>query len=415
MRRLKSFLVFAFTLVFLLSLTGVAKAESKEELQMEIETLKKKLQELDERLEKTEKAQTKQETALTDKEKETFKDMEKVVKLLKGWKLGGLWYISYQNGEKNDKSYNQFVLKRGYINIEKEILPWLSFRVTPDINATTADSKTSNLDGSVVLRLKYAYAKFNIPEFAFFTKPFVEVGMVHMPWLDFEEHVNFYRCQDTMFIERNSIFNSSDIGITFATLLGGTMPEDYQNKVNHYYAGKYGSMSFGIYNGTGYHASEKNRNKVFEGRLTVRPLPEYVPGLQLSYFGLVGKGNKDTNPDWNVNLGMISYEHEYFVVTGQYYAGKGRQDGNDEYSKKGYSFFTEIKPHKKFSIIGRYDYFDPNKDTKDDENRRYIVGVAYHLDKPHKNMLVLDYDKVEYKQKGKPDDDRVQLTLQLSF
>jgi len=30
-------------------------------------------------------------------------------------------------------------------------------------------------------------------------------------------------------------------------------------------------------------------------------------------------------------------------------------------------------------------------------------------------MLVLDYDKVEYKQKGTKDDKRVQLTLQLSF
>lgn len=413
MRRLKIIMIFIFTLVFLLSLAGFTNAETKEELQKEIETLKKKLQELESRVEKTEKVQTKQETVLTEKEKETMKEAEKIIKALKGWKFGGLWYISYQNGEKDGKSYNQFVLKRGYINIYKQILPWFSVRVTPDI--VTADDKTSNLAGSVMLRLKYAYAKFDIPEFAFFTKPFVEVGMVHMPWLDFEEHVNFYRCQDTMFLERNSLFNSADIGITFVSLFGGTMPEEYQKKVNSYYPGKYGSMSFGIYNGGGYHASEKNKNKVFEGRLTLRPLPDIVPGLQLSYFGIVGKGNKDTNPDWNVNLGFVSYEHEYFTVTGQYYVGKGNQKGDDENSKKGYSFFAEIKPHKKFSILGRYDYFDPNKDVKDNENKRYIVGVAYHIDKPHKNMVVLDYDKVDYKQKGKPDDDRVQLTLQLSF
>lgn len=413
MKRLKLILSFVFTLVFLFSLTGLSKAETKEEIQKEIDTLKKRLQELESRVEKAEKAQAKQEAALSEKEKETLKEAEKVIKAIKGWKLGGLWYISYQNGEKDGKTYSQFALKRGYINIQKEILPWFSFRVTPDI--TTADDKTSNLAGSVVLRLKYAYAKFDIPEFAFFTKPFVEVGMVHMPWLDFEEHVNFYRCQDTMFLERNGIFNSADMGITFVSLLGGTMPEDYQNKVNHYYPGKYGSISFGIYNGGGYHASEKNKNKVFEGRLTVRPLPDIVPGLQLSYFGITGKGNKDTNPDWNVNLGMISYEHEYFTVTGQYYAGKGNQKGDDENSKKGYSFFAEIKPHKKFSLFGRYDYFDPNKHVNDDENKRYIAGVAYHIDKPHKNMLVLDYDKVDYKQKGKPDDDRIQLTLQLSF
>jgi hypothetical protein len=247
------------------------------------------------------------------------------------------------------------------------------------------------------------------------TKPFVEVGAVHMPWLDFEEHINFYRLQDTMFIERNGNFNSADIGVTFVTLLGDEMPKEYQEKVSSYYPGRYGSMSFGLYNGGGYHASEKNQNKPFEARLTLRPLPDVIPGLQFSYFGIWGKGNKDANPDWNVNLGMASFEHEYVILTGQYYKGKGNQGGSDENDKDGYSFFAEIKPHKKFSLIGRYDYFDPNDDADDDENSRYIAGIAYHIDKPHKNMLLLDYDTVDYKQSGKTDDKRIQLTLQVAL
>jgi hypothetical protein len=160
---------------------------------------------------------------------------------------------------------------------------------------------------------------------------------------------------------------------------------------------------------------KNNRNKVLEGRLTLRPLPDLIPGLQFTYFGITGKGNKDTNPDWNVNLGFVSYEHEYVVLTGQYYKGKGNQSGEDEYDKDGYSFFTEIKPHKKFSLIGRYDYFDPNDDISKDENKRYIVGVAYHIDKRHKNMVVLDYDYVNYKDNSKKDDKRVQLTLQVAL
>jgi hypothetical protein len=111
----------------------------------------------------------------------------------------------------------------------------------------------------------------------------------------------------------------------------------------------------------------------------------------------------------------VSFEHEYVVLTGQYYWGKGNQKGDDEFDKKGYSFFAELKPHKKFSIIGRYDYFDPNTDKKDDANRRYIAGIAYHIDKPHKNMVLLDYDTVDYKQPGKTDDKRIQLTLQVAL
>jgi hypothetical protein len=225
-----------------------------------------------------------------------------------------------------------------------------------------------------------------------------------------------------MFIERNGIFNSADIGLTFSSLLGGYVNEDYQKNVNNAYAGRYGSVQAGIYDGGGYAASEKNRNKVFEGRLTVRPLPDIIPGLQFTYFGTTGKGNTDKKPAWTTNIAFGSYESEPVVLTGQYYKGKGQQNGANEIKKDGYSFFTELKlynmfknPINKFSVIGRYDHFDPNTDNQDDENSRYIAGVAYYLDKPHKNMVLLDYDTVNYKQAGKSDDKRVQLTLQVAF
>jgi hypothetical protein len=174
-------------------------------------------------------------------------------------------------------------------------------------------------------------------------------------------------------------------------------------------------MSVGIYNGAGYHASEKNQNKPIEARLTVRPLPDIVPGLQLSYFGIWGKGNTDKKPTWTVNNGFVSFEHEYVALTGQYYSGQGRQNGADDKDNDGYSIFAELKPLKKFSIIGRYDKFDPNDDKDDDENSRYIIGAAYHIDKQHKNMVLLDYDHVDYEQKGKTDDKRIQLTLQVAL
>ncbi len=169
-------------------------------------------------------------------------------------------------------------------------------------------------------------------------------------------------------------------------------------------------------------SSEKNRNKVIEGRLTVRPLPDVVPGFQLTYFGTTGKGNTDKKPGWTTNIAFGSYESEPVVLTGQYYWGKGQQNGANETEKDGYSLFTELKlynmfknPVNRFSMIGRYDHFDPNTNNKDDENTRYIAGVAYYLDKPHKNMVLLDYDTVNYKQAGKSDDKRVQLTLQVAF
>ena len=360
--------------------------------------------------------------ALAADEEVSQKDIASVVKAMKGFKFGLLWYLSYQDGQENNGTdFSRFALKRGYLTVEKEFMPWFSARMTTDVTQVKDEAKDSggktysNYDGSIGVRIKYLYGKFNIPDFAFITKPNVEFGMVHIPWLDFEEHVNYFRCQDTMFLERNSTFNSADTGLTFASLLGGTIDENYQKTVNKAYPGRYGSMSFGIYNGAGYHSSEKNENKVFEGRLTLRPLPDILPGLQFSYFGTTGKGNKSTDPDWNTNLGFVSFEHEYVTVTGQYYWGKGNQGGSDEFKKKGYSAFAEIKPLKEISIIGRYDHFDPNKDAGSDENNRYIAGVAYMLDKPHHNMVLLDYDTVNYKQADKKDDKRVQVTLQVAL
>lgn len=367
--------------------------------------------------EKAKKIEEKIEKKVAEVTPEDNKDIGNLIKILKGFKFSGLWYLSYQNGTAGNttggEGFSRFDIKRGYLTVEKELLPWFRGRITTDI--TTVNDPTSNLDGSLAVRIKYLYGQFNLPEVVFLTKPFIEVGVVHMPWLDYEEHTNFYRMQDTMFLEKNGIFNSADIGITFTSLFGGLMNEDYQNKVNSYYPGRYGSMSAGIYNGGGYTASEKNENKVLEGRLTIRPLPDIIPGLQLSYFGLTGEGNKATNPDWTVNLGSASFEHEYMVLTGQYYWGKSNQKGDDENNKRGYSFFAELKPHKKFSIISRYDFFDPNIDIKNDENRRYIAGIAYHIDKQHKNMILIDYDTVNFKEQGKSNDKRAQGTLQVAF
>ena len=351
------------------------------------------------------------------------KDIESVVKALKGIKFGLLWYLSYMNGEGADVGgtagdgvdRNKFAIKRGYFRFTKEglIKPWFDAHMTFDVTQTSI--KDSKLSDSIVVRIKYAYGKFNLPDMAFLTKPNLEVGVTHMPWLDFEEHINYYRLQDTMFIERNGTFNSADMGVLFSSLLGGEMSADYKKNVNSAYAGHYGSVQAGIFNGGGYAASEKNENKVVEGRLTIRPLPDIIPGLQLTYFGLTGKGNTDPEKDWTTNLAFAGFEHEYVVLTGQYYWGKGKQNGDDENKKKGYSFFAEIKPIDKFTVIGRYDHFDPNKDVSDDENNRYIVGAAYHLDKLHKNMVLLDYDHVDYKASGKKDDNRVQLTLQVAL
>ncbi|MCL5992033.1 MAG: hypothetical protein M1419_08020, partial [Bacteroidetes bacterium] len=259
-----------------------------------------------------------------------------------------LSYLSYEaninDGELKD---NQFKVTRAYFTVKKNVFDWLSYR-------TTIDAYQDEL-GDFNVRLKYIYANVKFGDFAFFTKPNIEFGQVHTAWLDFEEHLNYYRMQGTMFMERAGLFNSADFGLTAACLLGGEMDDNYKKTVNKEYAGKFGSFALGVYNGSGYHGLEKNTGKTLQTRLTIRPVAEILPGLQFSYLGIFGSGNQAkidtlTNweaPDFNVNTGMVSYEQEYFTVTGQFESGEGNYKGsminseNSALKHQGYSVFVE--------------------------------------------------------------------------
>jgi hypothetical protein len=328
------------------------------------------------------------------------------------------WFMSYLSGKENDKTFNQFLLNRGYVTIKKKINKTFSGRITNDI---TVD-KEGDGEGDVKVRVKYLYLKTELPSFGVFHKPYFEFGLVHRPWLDFEEHVNFYRVQGTMFVERNDILNSADYGIVLFSLLGGEMDENYKKTVNKNYAGKYGSFAVGVVNGGGYHAREKNKNKSLEGRITIRPFHKIFPGLQFSYNGAFGKGNTAEAPDWSYNLGYISYESSCLILTGSYFDGKGNSKGSaikdtisfEALPQNGYSLFGEWKLFEsQFSIIGRYDYFTREFPSADLTTKRTIAGLAFHF--VPGSTLLLDYDYLDYSDKTKKNSYTFEIAVEFKY
>jgi hypothetical protein len=303
--------------------------------------------------------------------------------------IGGTWYLSYRTGKSGGETFNRFGIDRGYINIRHRLTDRWSGRITPDV--------TLDALGDAKVRLKYAYGDVKLDDVGFLTSPHVEFGIAHRPWLDYEEHVNLYRNQGTMFLERNHLFNSADYGVTFFSLLGGEIHEEYQDEVTSAYPGRWGSVAVGLYNGGGYHAAEKNENKSLEGRLSIRPFPDAAPGLQLTYTGVFGKGNTEEGPDWEISTLFASWETRDVVLTAQRYWGVGDFKGNvvdDEgvaFDQAGFSVFAEWKLHGPgLSLIGRYDSF--GSDAEDGDLDRLITGLAYHI-KGHSKIL-LDFDIV---------------------
>jgi hypothetical protein len=304
--------------------------------------------------------------------------------LLKYFTIRGEWFIAHQWLSPNQNN-DAFKLKRGYLTVESRFNQVFSARYTQDI---TIDDEGDDA-GNVELRFKYCYLKANLPSFSAFTQSFVEVGLVHRPWIDFEEHINDFRVQSEMFLERAKIINSADFGFTYVTLLGGKMNADYQQSVSSSYPGKYGSISVGVYNGAGYHALEKNNNKTVEGRFTLRPFPEKLPGLQLSYNMAIGKGNDSLSTDFRLNSFFLSYESHNLVLTAQYYSGRGNMSGSSPEKHDGYSFFGEFRiPRTKFMLFSRYDYLNPRITNA---YRIAVGGFGYRFFKQNKILFDIDW------------------------
>ncbi|MBN2410262.1 hypothetical protein JXQ31_01135 [candidate division KSB1 bacterium] len=327
----------------------------------------------------------------------------KVFEGLTGISVSGQWFLKFQSGERDEKKFSEFGITRGYITIKKNLSEQFSGRITPDI---TIDKEGDGL-GDLEMRIKYCYLQYKMKDIGLFSTPYFEFGVVHRPWIDFEQKINHYRVQSKMFFDRYDIVNSADLGFAFFSLLGGEVNNNYKKNVNSAYPGKFGSISVGVYNGGGYHAVENNINKTIEGRLSIRPLPKLVTGLQFHYHGIHGKGNTEIAPKFDLNSGIVSFESRYFVITGTYFESTGNYKGTavdniqesglpvkekvKAIKQDGYSAFAEIKLYdNKIAFIGQYDRFNQNRLSGVVSSERVIGGFAYYF--VQKCKLLIDYE-----------------------
>lgn len=334
-----------------------------------------------------------------------------------GIEIETLLYLTYTNGEVGGEDQSAFSVNRAYVTTRFDVLPRLQARVTMDAH--------QDGEGDMKVRLKYAYAKYDFGDAGVVRGLGVEGGLVHMVWLDFEEHVDLYRMRDPMFMERSGLFNSADFGVTFTGGLGENLDDDYRSNVSSHYAARYGSFAVGVYNGGGYHAVERNTNKTVQGRLTLRPLPDQLPGFQISGMAILGEGNATGEaselPDFRAYNLFASYQHAQGTVTAQYAWGEGNQKGSwyepgnlqEATNFEGYSVFGEQRFGDGWRIIAGYDRFERTPGTDDASFDRVHAGLGYDLG--HQNILILDWDKRTWDDGDLPDDTRVRVVMQVKF
>jgi hypothetical protein len=338
--------------------------------------------------------------------------------------ISGLFYLTYENGTVDDESYSQFFIRRAYLTFEADILPFLSGRITFD----TAQDLEGQGRGDMEVRLKYAFAKFHWNDVGILNDPNLEVGIVHMVWLDFEEHIDLYRMRGPMFMERSGIFNSADFGVTFASGLGADMDEAFRSYAGNKYGTRNGSLAIGLYNGSGYHGDERNTNKTVEARLTWRPFPGRVKGLQLAGLVISGQGNQEENaspaPDWETYNLFAAYQFDRGTVTAQVVSGSGNQRGTwfepDDPSAamdySGWSVFGELRlgSRDQWRLVGAFDDFERVADNGQDHS--FVYGyLAFGYDFGRENILLIDLSRRDWADPLRDTDDQVQLVMQLKF
>ncbi len=328
----------------------------------------------------------------------------------KTFEIRGTAYIGYTftdtkkaytgNNDRGDFEVRRFYFDtRAYLN-DKDYI-----RFTTDIfqenNINPQNNTISPNQSSLKLRLKYAFLYKDISKFIPYTG--FELGLVHKPWIAFEEKTAwFYRSVDRVFIESSNgigLWPSADYGIDFITKT------------------PYISSEIGMYSGEGYNRINTSSTRSsgihnsFEGRITyhifgdgnkkVDPTKDQYANITLHLASNIGFNDRFTTHK-NLNLYLIHavYNHPMFLIAGQY--GKVDYNSLSEFAGKGWSANFEIRPVKDWSIFGRYDYWKPERAQGTltganaaywDKKQAYYVGVAYTWNKNVK--WILNYERFD--------------------
>jgi hypothetical protein len=311
--------------------------------------------------------------------------------------VGVLSYMQYDAELKNRSGYNAFDVTRGYINITGDLMKNVRFRITPDLKRIADGS----LAGSLTLRLKYGFAEFDNVGHA---GSWLRFGLHQTPWLDFEEGINRYRVQGTMFAEREGLIpGSADFGV------GYFMP----------LSSNYGEIRVGVYNGEGFAQAEANKYKSVQGRLTIRPFPNggAVRGLRLS--GFYDYGSYASGYPRRHGILFASFEHTNVVATAQWLKATDRPTNAPvDIDRSGYSTFLEVRQGLQ-GLAGfvRYDHFNPDTSRIGLEDRRTIAGVACWLTWAKARVgLVFNGEDVRYSANlGRPSENRLLAQTHVQF
>jgi hypothetical protein len=315
------------------------------------------------------------------------------------------------DADKNSVNASSFEVRRAYINVTGNISDIVAFRITPDVAArqTTTGAGlpagaavSGSLDGSLVIRLKYAFGQFNLDKVTTHGS-WIRLGQQQTPYVDFMEGIYRYRFQGTIFVEREGFLSSSDVGLSGRWVL----PSDY------------GDIHVGYYNGDTYSKAEVNDQKAFQIRGTLRPFPKVadLKGLRLTAF--YDNDHPVKSADRKRFIGAVTFEHKYINAGWEYLQAKDNSSVTKPVVEaQGWTLWATPKTTVGLEGLVRYDDFKPNKSVNAKKNRT-LVGVSYWFKVMKAGLataIMADFEEVKYDTPlNKPTEKRFEVKTLLNF
>jgi len=347
-------------------------------------------------------------------------------------KFSGTHYLGTNTQSiQGDDTTTNFEMRRNYVQVKAYVLddPKSYLRVTLDARYSNS---TADGEGHSNVYIKYAYLYLNdvLPSTG------MEFGMVHRPWIDYEEHQCWWmRSISKVFVEANEashLTNSADLGVNFKTKT------------------PYFTSELGIFNGEGYHGSNDNGGandeEIGDGmsaewRLTAAFLgngEKKRKPLKDSYFDASFFGQHNMDNSKNADSTGKTYDYTWygahtvyntpsFLVSAQYVIADNEKasvnDGDTNWNGQGYSVNGTYRfgAKKQFSAIARYDVWEADNEESlaNHETASAIYGLAWQQNKNFKWLLSgQSYeakDGVNYKGSSTNDWDSVMLTAEVHW
>ncbi len=317
-------------------------------------------------------------------------------------------YYRYELTKMDDAALegaNDFDVSRCYVNVMGAVGEKLAYRVTADITrpttttyryALTQDPVTGDYTleetasasrGPLSFIIKYAYCdvKDVVPNQSIYG------GVVGLPWVDFENPIWGWRVIRKVAWDDRGYGPSADLGVG----IGGKFADGL---VTHHLA---------YANGGGYAAAENGLSgKDVTYRVSVYPLVKNDAWKGVSVSAVAKAGNIGEKAPAGMDKtpvaaygGLVALERTFVNFGAGYFlrsegAGDGKISGNlmSVYAT-GHLRATEgMTVHP----LVRYDAYEPDKDTSDDERTLIIGGVGLKFF-DEKLALIPNYQKESYK------------------